>query len=417
MSEIFRILENYNFWHKKGIPTGFLRNLYLERIEKYMDNRLIKVLVGQRRVGKSYLMRQLIQTLVDKGVDPKNIFYLNKELVEFDAIKSFKDLTRLIEEYRKNLKPRGKIYILLDEVQEIDQWEKVVNSLSQDYKHPYEVFITGSNSNLLSGELATYLSGRSVSFEILPFLFEEYIRYFSLPRGKESYLSYLEKGGLPELYTLKAEEAGIHYVSSLRDTILLKDIVARFNIKDVPLLQNLFRFLSDNIGNLFSINKIVHYLTTHKQKTNHATIAHYIDYLKQTFLIHEVERYDLKGKSLLAGNKKYYLNDLAFRNRLSSGFDRGMGKNLENVLYIHYRSQGYNIYVGSQEKSEIDFILEKGTEKKYVQAAYLLASPEVVEREFGALERIEDSYEKIVVSLDDLVIQNSKGIKHVRPWE
>lgn len=417
MTEIFKKLKKYNFWSKETVPVGFLRTMYLERIKKYMGNNLIKVLIGQRRVGKSYILRQIIQMLMNQKINQKNIFYLNKELIDFDTIKTYKDLSNLIDEYTKKLKPKGKIYIMLDEIQGIEQWEKIVNSLSQDYKKQYEVFITGSNSNLLSGELATYLSGRSISFEILPFLFDEYIEYFNLKKNKENYLSYLQTGGLPELYRLQDEETKMNYISSLKSTILLKDIVARFSIKDVNLLEDLFTFLTDNIGNLFSVNKIVQYLDSHKRKTNYETIANYMDYLKQSFLIHEVERYDIKGKSLLAGNKKYYLNDLAFRNYLSSGFDEGIGKKLENSLYIYYRALGYQIYIGSIGKEEVDFIIEKAGERKYVQMTYLLTTKKVIEREFRSLEKIRDAYEKMVISLDDVSFGNRKGIKHIRPWE
>ena len=198
MVEIFKKLEKYNYWQKKKIKTGFARNIYLNRIGKYFGNDLIKVLVGQRRVGKSYLLRQIIQKLIKEKVNPKNIFYLNKEMVDFDEIKNYKDLQKLIEHYKKELKPRGKVYILLDEVQEIEQWEKIVNSLSQNYKEKYEVFLTGSNSKLLSGELATYLSGRYVSFEIFPFSFGEYAEYFNVPKNKNSFLEYLKAGGLPD---------------------------------------------------------------------------------------------------------------------------------------------------------------------------------------------------------------------------
>lgn len=417
MTETFKKLEKYNFWHTEKIPTGFLRNTYLQKIKKYMGNNLIKVLMGQRRVGKSYILRQIIQMLINEKINPKNIFYLNKELIEFDEIKNYTDLAGLIEEYRKRLKPKGKIYVMLDEIQEISEWEKIVNSLAQNYKRPHEIFITGSNSHLLSGELATYLSGRSIAFEILPFLFGEFCEYFSLKKNKENYLNYMRTGGLPELYNLQDREAKINYIASLKNTILLKDIVARFNIKDVNLLEDLFIFLAGNIGNLFSINKIVQYLKSHKRNTNHETIANYIDYLKQSFIIHEVDKYDIRGKAVLAGNKKYYLNDLAFRTYPSSGFDEGIGKNLENMLYMDYRAQGYQIYVGSMEQEEVDFILEKGNERKYIQIAYLLSTEKVIKRELRSLQKIRDAHEKIIISLDEISFGNKDGIKHLTPWE
>ncbi len=417
MIETFKRLKKYNFWDKKKINIGFKRKIYLKRIKKYIGNNLIKVLVGQRRVGKSYLQRQIIQELVNQKVNPKNIFYLNKELVDFDCIKNYKDLFNLIKFYKKELKVRGKVYILLDEVQEIEEWEKIINSLSQDYKDKYEIFITGSNSHLLSGELATYLSGRYVTFEIWPFLFKEYLDYFKLPCNKENYLDYLKMGGLPELYKLNDQETRTHYIDSLKNTVLLKDIVERYSIKDAYLLEVVFKFLIDNIGNLFSLNSVVNYLNSQKYKTNHETVSNYVNYLKQAFLIYEVERFNIKGKNILSSSKKYYLNDLSFRNYLSSGFDYGLGKHLENSLYIYYRSLGYKIYVGLIENTEVDFILEKGKEKKYVQAAYLLNSKKVINREFNSLLKIKDAYEKSVISLDDVSFGTKEGIKHIMAWE
>ncbi len=417
MIEIVKKLYKYNFWEGRAIDCGFIRSSYLNKIQKYIGNDLIKVLVGQRRTGKSYILRQIIQELINQGINAKNIFYLNKELVDFDDIKTYRDLSKLVELYKKELKVRGKIFIFLDEVQEIDGWEKVVNSFSQDYKNKYELFITGSNSKLLSGELASYLSGRYISFEIMPFSFGEYCHYFSLSLSKESYLSYIKIGGLPELYKLHDEETRTNYVTSLQNTILFKDIVQRYNIKDTYLLETVFKFLIDNIGKLFSINTVVGYFNSHKIKTNFETISNYIEYLSQTFLIHGVERFDIKGKNILSRGKKYYVNDLSFKNYLSSSFDYGAGNILENCIYLYYRSLGYTLYVGTIGSKEIDFIIEKGKEKKYIQVAYALSDEKVIKREFGNLEEINDNYEKIVVSLDDFSLGNKEGISHIRVWE
>ena len=416
MLEIYKKLKKYNYWAGTGVKTGFLRVDYQKKIEPYLGNSLIKVLVGQRRAGKSYVLRQLIHRLIQDGVKPGNIFYLNKELVEFDEISNYKQLAKLIEFYRQEMKVKGKIFILLDEIQEIQGWEKIVNSLSQNHNQQSEVFITGSNSTMLSSELATYLSGRYVSFEVLPFSFSEYLACKKLARNKENFLAYLKSGGLPELFQLTGEETKIHYVSSLKDTVMLKDIVGKYKIKDSQLLDNVFKFVTDNIGNLFSTNSIVSYLTSHKIKTNHETISNYVSYLTQTYLIHCVERYDIKGKEIFSASKKYYLNDLAFRNFLSSDFDYGLGKHLENVIYLHFRRLGYKIYVGSIAGEEIDFVVEKDGDRKYLQVAYSLAEKKVADREFRGLEKIGDSYEKLVVSLDDVSFGNKNGIRHVSAW-
>ncbi len=418
MIEIFKSLEKYNFWaEEKTIPVGFVRTAGLQKLKPFCGTRLVKVIVGQRRVGKSYLLRQLIDLMRKQGVLPKNIFYLNKELIEFDAIKTYRDLDQLIRFTKKKLKIKGKMTILLDEVQEIEGWEKIVNSLSQDYTDDYELFITGSNSTMLSSELSTLLSGRFVSFELLPFSYEEYIAFKKIPVGKVSYLEYLQTGGLPELFHLQEEEQKRHYINSLKDTILLKDIVTRYQIKNAALLERVFLFLTDNIGNLFSQHSIVQYLSSHYEKTNHETLSNYLRFLTECFLIHEVPRFDIKGKSILSGNKKYYLNDLSFRKFLHSGFDLGLGKHLENSIYLHYRSRGYRISVGSFGKQEVDFIVEKDGVKHYLQVAYSIQDQAVLKRELEPLKNIRDSYQKTIISLDDVSFGNVEGIRHVLAWE
>lgn len=417
MVEIFKSLKKYNAWNGEKIDAGFVRKMYTEKIGKFSGNNLIKVILGQRRVGKSFVMRQLMQALIKGGTNPKNIFYLNKELVDFDAVKSYKDLKKLLDIYKKELKIKGRVFVFLDEVQEIEGWEKIVNSLSQDYKQKHEIFISGSNSKMLSSELATYLSGRYVDFTVYPFLFDEYIEFKKIPRNKEGYLAYLKTGGLPELFNLPSEEMKVHYLSALKDTILLKDVIQRHEIKDARLLENLFKFLADNIGNLFSVSSMVQFLGSRKIKTNHETIGNYLGYILEAYVFYEVERFDIKGKNILSSNKKYYLNDLSFRNYLSSSFDFGLGKHLENAVYIYFRALGYKIYVGSIGKKEIDFIVEKGREKKYIQTAYSLSDKKVALREFGNLEEIRDAHEKIVISLDDVSLGTKNGIKHICAWE
>ena len=419
MIEIFNKLKEYNFWEGEVKKTGFKRVIYLKKIKKYLNNKLIKVLVGQRRVGKSYLMRQIIAELIslDFQVNPKNIFYLNKEIADFSSIDTHQKLLELIKTYKKTLKVKGKIYIFLDEVQEIRSWEKLVNSLSQDYKNEYEVFISGSNSRLLSSELASYISGRYVSFEIFPFLFSEYIELLELEKNKANFLEYLNTGGMPELFNLKDLEVQKHYIQDLKDSILFKDIVQRHKIKNASLLEDIFKFVSNNIGNLFSVNKVVNFLHSEKQKTNHETISNYLAYLKDTFLIHEVDRFDIRGKEILSSTKKYYLNDLSFRNLLSSSFDYEPGNNLENIIYIYFKSLGYKIFVGKVLNTEIDFVLEKDQKKKYVQVIFSLLDKKVRSREFGNLSLIKDNYEKIVISLDDLSFGNRDGIQHQLAWE
>lgn len=411
-------LQQYNFWDGVVQKTGLHRAQIMARIRPYSGNTLIKVLVGQRRVGKSYILRQLIAELIqEKGVNPNNIFYLNKELIEFDAIQTYQDLADLISLYEDKGNISGKRYLFLDEIQEISSWEKVVNALSQNYKTAYEIFITGSNSTMLSGELSTYLSGRYVQFEISPFSYTEFLSISQLERGRASYIRYLQTGGLPELFHLQGEDISRHYVQALYDSIMIKDIIKRYRIKDVALLEHLFRFSADNIGNLFSINRIVDYLNTHRVKTNVETVSSYLGYLSDCFLLHEAQRYDIKGKSWFASTKKYYLNDLAFKTYFASSYDTGLGKHLENALYLHFKGLGYRISVGVLGDKEIDFVIENGQDKKYVQVAFSVSDENVMAREFSGLATIQDAYEKWVISLDEYSLGAPNGIKHIRAWE
>jgi len=418
MNQIFEKIKKYNIWDGQSLQVGYERNDYLEKITKYLDTRLVKVLVGQRRVGKSYILRQIISFLTEhKKVDPQNIFFINKEYTAFDDIKTATDLENLFSFYKEHYQVNGKIYIFLDEVQNIGNWESFVNSYSQDFTQEFELFITGSNSNLLSGELATLLSGRYIEFEILPFSFFEFIGIKNLPAKKKNFLTYLQTGGLPEMFHFNSEELNRNYSESLKNTVILRDIVGRHKIKDIQLLEDLFKFLAVNIGNLTSISSIVDYFKSKQKKTNYETISTYIGYLKDTFIFHRAERYNLRGKQTLGGEYKYYLNDLAFKNFLFGFYPSDIGYNLENYVFIQLKRMGYKVSVGVLNNLEIDFVAQKSEKTIYVQVCYLLSSQKVIDREFGNLLLIKDNHEKFVVSLDDLEFSNYEGIKHLHPWE
>jgi len=419
MKNILDQISRYNFWDTTNISSiGYLRKSYMDSISSYLGNKLVKVLVGQRRVGKSYILRQLISSLVnERKVNPKNIFYLNKEYLAFDEIKTSTDLHNLFEYYKKELKVKGKIYIFLDEVQNIENWENFVNSYAQDFTNEYELFITGSNSKLLSGELAGMLSGRYVQFEIFPFDLYEFSDYKKQAPGRETFLKYLQTGGLPELFHFNNEEIERHYIQSLKNTIILRDIVQRYKIKDVTLLDDIFKFLSVNIGNPVSLNSIVKYFKSRQKKTNYETLSSYVNYLKDTFIIHEAERYNLRGKKTLGGVKKYYLNDLTFKNYLYELLATDIGYNLENMVYLYLKRLGYAVSIGVLDNKEIDFVARKADKTVYIQVAYLLPEQKTIDREFGNLLNIKDNYPKMVISLDDIVLSSYKGIDHIRPWE
>lgn len=415
---VFGELKKYNNWDKVLDSPGFERSYYLNRFNNYIGNKLIKVLVGQRRVGKSYLLRQIINFLITKkSVSPQNVFYLSKEYISFQKINTSEQLELLFKLYLSDIKPEGKVFIFIDEVQDIESWEMFVNSYSQDFTKTYELFISGSNSTLLSGELASHLSGRYVEFEIFPFSFDEYLGINSLTESRENFMSFLKTGGMPEMYHIDSEEVQRHYIDSLKNTIILRDIAARHKIKDLTLLEDIFSFLCANIGNLTSFGNIVNYFKSKQRKTNYETISSYVEYLTNTFIFHQTERFQLQGKQVLGGEFKYYLNDLAFKNLLFGFRATDIGYNLENFVFIQLKRMGYNVSIGKLKNLEIDFVAQKSDKTIYVQVTYLLNSPEVIKREFENLLLINDNYEKIVLSLDEVQFSDYKGIKHLRPWE
>jgi predicted AAA+ superfamily ATPase len=416
MKECFEALRKYNFWNGNVPETGFIRENYTNKIANFTGNKLIKVLVGQRRAGKSYLLRQIAKYLLESGVAPQNIFYINKEYIELDFVKNYSDLEKLLDYYKNELQPVGKIFLFIDEIQNIEGWEHFVNSHSQDFACPCEIFISGSNSKMLSSELATRLSGRYVNFEIFPFSFEEFAGIKNREPIKQTFLEYLESGGLPELFALPNKETQRNYISAVKDTVLLRDIIQRQNIKDAKLLEDVFVYLVNNAAALVSISNIVNYFKSKNRKTTYDTVASYISFIEDTFLVHKVERYDIRGKETIAGNCKYYINDLAYKNLLYSGFGYGIGYKLENLVYLHLRRAGFDVYVGSIKGKEVDFVAVRGDRKIYVQVAYLLVDKETVKREYAPFEAIPDNYEKYVVSLDDVHFSSHEGIEHIQAW-
>jgi len=417
MEEFFSNFSKYNFWNNNVPKLGFLRQAYLDKIFQYCENSLVKVLVGQRRTGKSYLLRQIAHQLIQQGVPSKNIFFINKEFIEFDEVKDYNELDLLIKSYLAHLEPVGKVYLFIDEIQNIQQWERLINSYAQNYSESYEIFISGSNSKMLSGELASLLSGRYINIEIFPFSYAEYAGINALKLQKESYVSYVQSGGLPELFSLPNDETKQHYVSAVRDTVLLRDVIQRHAIKDPKLLEDLFIYVVNTASNLMSLNKITNYFKSKGRKTTYDTIAMYLGYIEDTFLIHKVERYDIRGKETIAGNVKYYCNDLAYRNFLFSGFGYGMGYLLENLIFLDLKRSGYQVYVGVMPNKEVDFVAMKADRIMYVQSCYLLTEETNIAREYSALAVIPDHYEKIIVSLDDLKFPIKNGIKHLQAWE
>lgn len=416
MEEYFNKIRKYNFWDENVPNLGYYRADYVEKIYSFSGNRLIKVLVGQRRAGKSYVLRQLLKKLTQNDINKNNALYINKEYTDFDFIKTYKELDEFVKFYIKELRVKGKIYLFIDEIQNIEAWEYFVNSYSQDFTQEYEIYISGSNSKMLSGELSTLLSGRYIEFQIFPFSYTEYCGILQKDNSKQSFVEYMESGGLPELFHLKTEETKRNYVSAVKDTVFLRDIVQRYSIKEPKLLEDVFVYLVNNAANLVSITNIVKYFKGIQRNTTYDTISTYIGYLEDAFLVHKSERYDVKGKDTISGNAKYYINDMAYKNYLYTGFGYGIGYQLENIIYLILKRAGYKVYTGVTNKKEVDFVALKDDNILYVQATYLLVDENTIHREYTPLEQIADNYEKVVVSLDDIAFPLKDGIKHIQTW-
>lgn len=419
--DIKSIITKYGLKHYGDKELGFQRPLYLEQIRNSLGNKLIKIIKGQRRSGKSYLLRQTINHLVrEKKVPRANILYLNFEIETIAQINSRDKLSELINVYLQEFsnKSQPKVYFLFDEIQEIVGWEKSINSLMADPNINCEIFVTGSNSKLLSSEFATYLTGRYIEIDVFPLSYSEYLGLKFLDNNKQNFLDYINSSQTPEFHELQAnQELQRNFLSSLKNSILYQDIVSRYTVKHADLLDKLFLFIVDNIGNPFSLNAIGRTLKAIGIKANLATVSNYLKYLEEVFLIASCDRYDIKGKRILEGEKKYYISDLGFRNYLSSSFDPGIGKKLENYVYWTLRRKGFQVYVGTINNLEIDFIAEKLNQKYYVQTTYSLSSPEVTAREYASLETAQDNWTKIVTSLDDFKLDSKNGIEHLQLWQ
>ena len=419
MKDILKSLSSINYWD--AIPDfnlGFIREHYFNAIWQSIDNKLIKVIIGQRRTGKSYIVRQLIDKLInEKKVNKKNIFYLNKEMFEFDTIQDANDLSETIHLYETQYTPKGKIYIFIDEVQNINNWEKIIISFAQHPVKEYEVFITGSNSKLLSGELATFLSGRYILTEVYPFSYKEFLEYWKLKNSKKNFIKYVSTSGMPEVFNLDLDETKRHYFQSLKNTILLKDIMYRHKIRDYILLEDIFLFLLHNVGNMTSIPSIIKYFKSRNRKSDYGTISQYISYMRDAFIINEVPRFSLKTKEILSGEKKYFVTDMGFRNYLYPNLINDIGAILENISFMHLRIAGFDLKIGYENNHEVDFFATKGNKKQYVQVSYLMANQDTINREFGPLEKIKDNLPKYVVTMDDILINNDIGIIHQHIWD
>lgn len=383
------------------------RPLYIDKIKPFMKKDIIKVLIGQRRVGKSHILLQIMDELQSGfWVHHEEMLYINKELYDFDCVKNYQDLLDFVQKY-----PQKK-YIFIDEIQDIVEFEKALRDLQARWG--YDIYISGSNANLLSGELATVLTGRYIEFEIYPLIYSEFLTFHQQEKGKESFWDYLKFGGMPYLTNLSLhEEIVSDYIKSIYNTIVLKDIVKRYAIRNIDFLERLIFFLAENIGNLTTANTISKYLKSQKIDITVNTVLDYLGYVHAVFLVNQVKRMDVVGKKIFEVSEKYYFSDIGMRNVLLGGYrSMDIGKILENIVFLHFKAHGYQVFVGKDQNKEIDFVVQKWSDKKYIQVAYLIVDEDTKNREFGNLLTISDHYEKLVLSLDDFALWDIEGVKH-----
>ena len=384
------------------------RTRYFNKIEPFIGKPMIKVISGLRRCGKSTFMKMLIDHLIKKGTAESNIIYISMELMEFEFINDYKALYKHI----KKILPKNskKKYLFVDEIQEIPGWEKAVNSIYAE--NLADIYITGSNSRLFSSEFATLLTGRYIEIPMFTLGFNEFLQFRGTGKEKEKEFElYLKYGGLPGIHNLDFEdEIVFQYINSIFNTILLKDIVARYSIRDISLLEKITAFVFDNCGSITSSKKIADYLKSQHIKTGVDTVQNYISYLRDAHLVYKMGRFDLKGKRHLELHEKYYTSDVGIRHSVLGYRKKDIAGLLENIVYLELLRRGFTVSAGKFDDLEVDFVASRNDEVIYLQVTYLLASKEVEDREFKPLEKINDNYPKMVLSMDTIWGTNRNGI-------
>lgn len=390
-----------------------IRDKYLSKIRPFYDVDLIKVITGIRRSGKSVILTQIIEEIKKNGIDDDNIIYVNFELKEYSFIKNDDDLYKYIKEKISNKK---KYYLFFDEIQNVEKWELAINSFKSEYKENISIFITGSNSDLLSGELATHIAGRYVSFKILPFSFDEVCKLkeynnknkYELEQDFEDYMRW---GGMPQRFIFNNEDQVRTYLTDVYNSIVVKDIVERFKVKDIDLFNRVLEYILTTPAQTFSAENLVKYFESENRGVTKNTLYNYLEYMNKALLINKVDRYDVRGKRILNGKYKYYLTDLGLGRVMNVSKKEQIGAYIENIVYNELIFRGYDVKIGSLENGEIDFIALKDGKKEYYQACYMLSDDNIIDREFNAYNNIEDNYPKYVISMDK-VDQSRNGIIH-----
>ena len=387
------------------------RDLYLNQLIKFKDKKLIKVITGLRRSGKSTLLSLFENHLITSGVDKNHIIRMNFESFEFDEITNYKELHEYIN--KRILDPNKRHYILLDEVQQVSSWERVINSFFVDAN--VDIFITGSNAYLLSSELSTLLSGRYVEIKMQPLSFKEYLEFLDSDKEmslQEKFNQYLEYGGLPTIVELLDNPDTIGpFLEGIYNTVLMKDVIERNGVRDAALLESILKFIAANIGSIVSTKKISDYLTSSGRKTTSDTIDNYLKMLENAFIIYKANRYDLKGKMFLKTLEKYYIVDIGIRNKLIGLRNTDYGHVLENIVYLELLRRGYEVSIGKIGSLEVDFVASKPNEKIYYQVSATIMDEKTRERELRPLESISDNYPKYILTMDQIVFNDYSGIR------
>lgn len=391
-----------------------IREKYLNEIRDfYNETSLIKIIYGLRRSGKSVILTQIIDELKQNGVSEEQIIYINFESLDYSFIKNAKDLNDYIKSIAKN---KNKYYIFLDEIQKVEEFEKGINSLR--VTNQFSIFITGSNSKMTFLELSTDLSGRYVSFRVQPLTFKEIVKLNNVKKEdyKKLLLDIFEWGSLPQRFSFDNDRAKLNYISDVYDSILLKDVVERLNIKDITSFNKILQYVLETEGKEFSANNVLNYLKTEHHEISTDTLYNYLEALCSTFIMNKVYRYDIQGKSVLKTLNKYYASDLGVKKIKTNNKAVNYSMSLENIVYNDLIFKGYEVYIGKTKKGEVDFVVTRDKDVKYIQVCYSLADKETREREFGAYNGIDDSYPKYVISLDDEDYSRD-GIKHINIFD
>lgn len=388
------------------------RKGYIDAIVPFIDKPVIKAISGIRRCGKSTLLHQVIDLLGERGISNDQIIYINKELFEFDEIENYQHLHTYISEYATSRQKR--YYVFVDEIQEIEHWEKAINSLLAEKK--YDLFITGSNARFLSSELATLLSGRYVEFRMQTLVYSEFREILGLDSHRQvdnsDFDLFLKYGGFPGIHHMELDDMVVRqYLQSIYNTVMLKDVVLRNNIRDVTMLDSISKYLIDNCGNITSATNISKFMKSQKRGVSVDTVLNYIRYSCDAMVFDQVKRYDVQGKRLLETNEKYYLGDIGFRYATLGYTPEAISGQLENIVFLELKARNYNVSFGKVENKEIDFIAEKDADKMYIQVCSRLTDAKVVEREYSSLNEVDDHFPKIVLSMDTGYDTSRNGIK------